>query len=115
MKATIAWWDLTHSQQTIHSLRQYLYDEGVPPWATVPGLRFKFWISDPHTNRWGAVMLWESHNPTKQPLPPHRAAELIGYPPTEHVWFDVEATVEGNYAQAALSGLGLALEQRRST
>lgn len=109
MKATIAWWDLTDSEQTIDSLRVYLRDEGVQPWASVPGLRLKFWISDRAGNRWGAVMLWESDAVDARLLPPHRAAELIGYPPTERVRFDVEATIEGSYSEPMLSGLGLAL------
>jgi hypothetical protein len=110
MRATIAWWDLSDSDQTIDSLREYLRDEGVQPWASVHGLRLKFWVSDRAGNRWGAVMLWESEDATKQPLPPHRAAELIGYPPTERVRFDVEATIEGTFDEAKLSGHGLALE-----
>lgn len=65
-------------------------------WAAVPGLRLKFWISDPVGNRWGAVMVWAPGHPADgQPLPPNRAADLIGYPATERVRFDVEATVEG--------------------
>jgi hypothetical protein len=76
----------------------------------VPGLRLKFWISDRPGNRWGAVMLWEPGYPGEhQRLPPHRAAELIGYPPTERALFDVEATVEGRYTDPMLSGLGLAM------
>lgn len=109
MRATIAWWDLTGSEQTIDSLRVYLRDEGVDPWKQVRGLRLKFWISDRDGNRWGAVMLWESEEATRQPLPPHRAAELIGYGPTERVRFDVEATVEGLFDEPMLAGLGLAL------
>lgn len=109
MRATIAWWDLSDSEQTIESLRTYLRDEGVQPWTAVKGLRLKFWIADPEGNRWGAVMLWESADIGDQPLPPHRAQELIGYPPTERVRFDVEATVEGVFSEPALSGLGPAL------
>jgi hypothetical protein len=110
MKAAIAWWDLAGSDQTIDSLREYLRDEGVQPWAAVRGLRLKFWISDRAGNRWGAVMLWESADGHDQPLPPHRAAELIGYPPTERVRFDVEATVEGVFADPTLSGHGLVFD-----
>jgi hypothetical protein len=111
VRAVIAWWDLSASDQTVDSLRDHLRGGGVAPWADVPGLRLKFWISDRAGNRWGAVMLWEPGHPAGgQPLPRHRAAELIGYPPTERVCFDVEATVEGRYAVAALAGLGLALE-----
>ncbi|MEV0035778.1 hypothetical protein [Streptomyces sp. NPDC050804] len=112
MNVTIAWWDLTGSEQTIDSLREYLRGgDGVPQWTSVKGLRLKFWISDRPGNRWGAVMLWESAEAgEQQSLPPHRAARLIGYPPTERVRFEVEATVEGAYDRAALSGLGLVYE-----
>ncbi|WP_049572072.1 hypothetical protein [Streptomyces sp. SBT349] len=111
MKATIAWWDLTESEQTIESLREYLRDEGVTPWASVHGLRLKFWVSDPVGNRWGAVMLWEADGPGDQPLPPHKAVDLIGYPPTERVRFDVEATIEGLFAEPSLSGHGPVFEE----
>jgi hypothetical protein len=114
MKATIAWWDLTDSEQTIDSLREYLRGEAVQPWSSVRGLRLKFWISDRVGNRWGAVMLWESDDIDDQPLPPHRAAELIGYPPTERVRFDIEATIEGFFSDPELSGRGLALEGGRT-
>ena len=108
MKATIAWWDLDRSDQTIDSLRVYLREEGVRPWAGIHGLRLKFWISDRQTNRWGAVMLWESTADLTAPMPPNRAAELIGYPPTHRMMVDVEAAVEGVHAGQALVDLGLA-------
>lgn len=111
MKASISWWDLSESEQTIESLREYLRDEGVQPWASVPGLRLKFWVADHAGNRWGAVMLWETMPGADTPLPPHRAMELIGYPPTERVRFDVEASIEGIYADPVLSGLGPACEK----
>jgi hypothetical protein len=111
MKAAIAWWDLTDSEQTIDTLREYLRDEGVQPWGAVQGLRLKLWISDRAGNRWGAVTLWESADSTDQPLPPHRALELIGYPPTERVDFDVEATIEGVYDELKLSGHGLVFDE----
>ncbi|MEU0369309.1 hypothetical protein ABZ070_03435 [Streptomyces sp. NPDC006283] len=95
MKATISWWDLSGSDQTIDSLRVYLRDEGVEPWAQIHGLRLKFWISDRQTNRWGAVMLWESTADPTAPMPPNRATELIGYPPTHRMTTAVEAIVEG--------------------
>lgn len=106
MRAVIVWWDLTGSAQTIESLRDFLRDEAVDRFSQVPGLRLKFWISDAATNRWGAVLLWES----AEAAIPQRAAELIGYPPTERHAFDVEATVEGAFAVAALAGHGVALE-----
>ncbi|MFD9632688.1 hypothetical protein [Streptomyces violascens] len=108
MRAVIVWWDLAKSQQSISSLRGFLRDEAVDRFSKVAGLRLKVWISDPATNRWGAVLLWESAEAAAAPIPA-RAAELIGYPPTERYAFDVEATVEGECASAALAGLGLAL------
>lgn len=108
MKVIVSWWDLSGSRQTIDSLQAYLRDEAVPVWAEVEGLRLKLWVSDRDGNRWGAVMVWESE--VGQPLPPHRAAELIGYPPTQRLQFDVEASVEGHFADPALAGLGLALQ-----
>lgn len=109
MRVSIAWWDLTNSEQTVDSLRDYLRDEGVEPWASVPGLRVKFWMADRDANRWGAVTVWETPPAPGQPLPPHRALELIGYPATEQISFEVEATVEGLFTEPALSGLGPAL------
>jgi hypothetical protein len=37
--------------------------------------------------------------------------QLIGYPPTERVRFDVEATIEGIYANPVLTGLGPVCEK----
>ncbi len=120
MRTVILWWDLSGSAQTIESLRTYLLDESVTAFAEVRGLRLKIWIADPQTNRWGAVLLWESAEAAAQPLP-SRAAALIGYPPTQSHVFDVEATVEGRYeaAQLALRGLAFATapgagDQRRA-
>ena len=107
MRTVIVWWDLSGSTQTIESLRGYLRDESVAAFGEVPGLRFKTWIADPETNRWGAVLLWESAAAAAQPLP-SRAAELIGYPPAQTHVFDVEATVEGRYDVARLARRGLA-------
>jgi hypothetical protein len=103
----IAWWDLDRSAQTIASLRDFLRDEAVDRFSRVPGLRLKVWISDERTNRWGAVLLWESARGAAAPLPA-RAAELIGYPPTDRHAFDVEATTEGAYDTVRLARLGLA-------
>lgn len=94
MKATVSWWNLDASTQTIETLRGYLHDEGVAPWETTAGMRSKFWISDPVNNLWGAVVLWESAEAMGQTLPPNRAMELIGYPPAWRCCFDVEALVE---------------------
>lgn len=102
MKASIVWWNLAESQQTIESLRNYLDDEGVRPWHSVRGLYLKFWISDLENNRWGAVSLWQSDDVIHQPLPPNRALQLIGYPPTQRILFDIEAVVEGVHGQRIL-------------
>jgi len=109
VKALISWWDLSNSEQTIDTMRAYLHDEGVGPWAAVPELVIKFWLSDAKNNRWGAVQVWEHDGPTAN-VPPNRAADLIGYPPTEKFLFDVEASIEGVHSLGALSGHGLALE-----
>jgi Putative mono-oxygenase ydhR len=111
MRTVIVWWDLAESDQTIESLRTYLLDESVAAFAEVPGLRFKMWIADRETNRWGAVLLFESAEAAAQPLP-SRAASLIGYPPAESHVFDVEATVEGRYEDEQLALRGLAFGGR---
>ena len=53
-------WNLADSKTTIEELRRYLRDESVDLFEDVPGLRFKAWISDEATERWGGVYLWES-------------------------------------------------------
>src|SRR6266581_2288692 len=68
-------WNLADSKTRIDELRRYLRDESVDQFEEVPGLRFKTWISDEVTERWGAVYLWESAEAARQELP-----------------FDVEAT-----------------------
>ncbi|MEY2226529.1 hypothetical protein [Streptomyces sp. BF23-19] len=109
MKAAVVWWDLAGTGRTIESMRAFLRDEAVDLFAGVEGLRLKFWISDPATERWGAVLLWESARAAAAPLPA-RAAQLIGRPPVQRTLFDVEATVEGVFTLPGLSGHGLALE-----
>jgi hypothetical protein len=102
-------WNLADSMTTIGELRRYLREESVDEFARVPGLRFKAWISDEATERWGAVYVWESREAAAQPLP-SRARELIGKEPDIGEEFDVEATVEGDYVVEQLSHLGLAFE-----
>lgn len=68
------------------------------------------WLSDPATNRWGAVLLWESEEASRQALP-SRALELIGYPPAAAHEFDVEATAEGQYKTQRLALQGLAFTE----
>jgi hypothetical protein len=105
----IVLWNLADSKITIGELRRYLRDESVEEFARIPGLRFKAWISDEATERWGAVYVWESREAAAQPLP-SRARELIGKDPDLGEEFDVEATVEGEYVVEQLSHLGLAFE-----
>jgi hypothetical protein len=102
-------WNLADSKTTIGELRRYLRDESVDQFAEVPGLRFKAWISDEATERWGAVYLWESEEAARQ-LVPSRARELIGKDPDIGEEFDVEATIEGRFELEELSRLGLAFE-----
>jgi Putative mono-oxygenase ydhR len=102
-------WNLADSKTTIEDLRRYLRDESVDAFSEVPGLRFKAWISDEATERWGGVYLWESAEAASQVLP-SRARELIGKDPEIVEEFDVEATIEGRFELAVLSRLGLAFE-----
>jgi hypothetical protein len=81
----------------------------VDTFEDVPGLRFTAWISDEATERWGAVYLWESREAAEHE-PPSRARELIGKDPDIGEEFDVEATIEGEFAVEQLSRLGLAFE-----
>jgi len=102
-------WNLADSMTTIEELRRYLRDESVDAWEDVDGLRFKAWISDPATDRWGAVYFWESVEAAEQEVP-SRARELIGKEPDIAEEFDVEATIEGDFEIAELSRRGLAFE-----
>ena len=109
MVARIVLWSLGDSKTTIEELRRYLRDESVDAFAEVEGLRFKAWVSDPAGERWGAFYLFESLEASEQPLP-GRVRELIGKEPDVAETFDLEATVEGRYAEEELSRLGLAFE-----
>jgi hypothetical protein len=102
-------WNLADSKTPIGELRRYLRDESVDAFEDVPGLRFKAWISDETTERWGAVYLWESREAAEQEVP-SRARELIGKSPDIGEEFDVEATIEGRFAVDELSRRGLAFE-----
>jgi hypothetical protein len=109
MLVRIVLWSLADSKTTIEELRRYLRDESVDAFAEVEGLRFKAWISDPAGERWGAFYLFESVEAAEQPLP-GRVRELIGKDPDLTDVFDLEATIEGRYADEELSRLGLAFE-----
>jgi hypothetical protein len=103
-------WNLADSETTIDELRRYLRDESVDQFEDVEGLRFKVWVSDEATERWGAVYVFESQEAARQPLP-GRARQLIGKEPDVAEEFDVEATVEGRFDVEELSRLGLAFER----
>ena len=94
---------------TVGELRRYLRDESVDAFEDVEGLRFKAWISDEVTERWGAVYVWESAEAARGELP-SRARELIGKDPDLAEEFDVEATIEGRFEIGELSRRGLAFE-----
>ena len=102
-------WNLADSKTTIGELRRYLRDESVDVHADIPGLRFKAWVSDEITERWGAIYLWESAEAAEQVMP-SGARELIGKDPDIGETFDVEATIEGRFAMEELSRRGLAFE-----
>jgi Putative mono-oxygenase ydhR len=103
-------WSLVDSKTTIEELRRYLRDESVDEFEQVPGLRFKAWVSDETTDRWGAVYVWESAEAARQELP-SRARDLIGKDPDIAEEFDVEATIEGAFGDYELSRRGLAFER----
>ena len=102
-------WNLADSMTTIEELRRYLRDESVDAFEDVIGLRFKAWISDPATDRWGAIDFWESAEAAEQHIP-SRTQELIGKDPDVIEIFDLEATIEGRFEEEHLSRLGLAFE-----
>jgi hypothetical protein len=104
-------WNLADSKTNIQELRRYLRDESVDQFAEVPGLRFKAWISDDATERWGAVYVWESTEAARGDLP-GRARELIGREPDIAEEFDVEASIEGAFAVEELSRRGLAFDEQ---
>ena len=109
MFVRLVFWNLADSKTTIAELRRYLRDESVDAFEEVQGLRFKAWIADEATERWGAVYVWESPDAAQQELP-SRARELIGKDPDLVEEFDVEATIEGQFSIEELSRRGLAFE-----
>jgi hypothetical protein len=90
--ARLVLWSLADSDADVESLRAHLRDEAVDAFSEIEGLLFKAWISDAHSDRWGAFYLFESREAAEQPLP-SRARELIGRDPDLVEIFDLEATV----------------------
>jgi hypothetical protein len=78
-------WSLADSKTTVAELRRHLGDAS----EQAPGLRFRTWISDEATERFGAIELWESAEAAEQALPA-RVRELIGKDPEIGETFDVE-------------------------
>ena len=109
MVVRLVLWSLADSKTTIEELRRFLRDESVDTFAEVEGLRFKAWISDALGDRWGAFYLFESAAAAAK-IMPGRVRELIGKEPDLVEEFDLEASVEGRYAEEELSRLGLAFE-----
>jgi trans-2,3-dihydro-3-hydroxyanthranilate isomerase len=109
MVVRIVLWSLADSKTTIEELRRYLRDEAVNEFADVEGLRFKAWISDSLGERWGAFYLFESREAADQVLP-IGVRDLIGKDPEVVEEFNLEASIEGRYAEHELSRLGLAFE-----
>jgi hypothetical protein len=79
-------WSLADSKTTLAELRRHLGDAS----EEMPGLRFRAWISDETTERFGAVELWESAEAAEQEVP-GRVRELIGKDPEVGETFDVES------------------------
>jgi hypothetical protein len=78
-------WNLADSKTTLAELRHHIGDAS----EDVPGLRFRAWISDETTERFGAIELWESAEAAEQEIP-GRLRELIGKDPEVGETFDVE-------------------------
>ena len=78
-------WNLADSKTTLDELRQHLDAAS----DQAPGLRFRKWISDEATERFGAIELWESVEAAEQGIP-SQVRELIGKDPEVGEIFDVE-------------------------
>jgi hypothetical protein len=103
----IVLWGLADSKTSIAELRTRLETGSLDGSAEAPGLRFKAWISHEPSERWGAIELWESREAAEQ-ADATSVRELIGKEPDLGDEFDVEATVEGRFADGRLAGRGLA-------
>lgn len=112
MYTSIIIWDLSRSEQTVASLREYLRDYAVEAYSTVPGLRQKVWVAStgPEGEQWGAIYLWDNKESAYgRPPGVSKVVELIGYAPTQRTYFSVEAATEGGSTAGALAmGMGMA-------
>ena len=81
-------WSLADSKTTVAELRRHLGDAS----EQAPGLRFRTWISDAATERFGAIELWESAEAAEQEVL-ERVRDLIGKDPEIGETFDVETTI----------------------
>ena len=106
MVVRLVLWSLADTMVSVAELRELLREEEAGAFTDVPGLRFKAWVSDDLTDRWGAIELWDSAEAAESELP-GRARELIGKDPEIAETFDLEATLAG---APELSHLGLAFE-----
>ncbi len=106
MVVRLVLWNLADTARTVAELREHLREEEAVAFTDVPGLRFKAWVSDDLTERWGAIELWESAEAADAEIP-GRMRELIGKDPDIAETFDLEATLAG---APELSHLGLAFE-----
>ena len=114
MHALIVMWDLSAgSKASIEELRRYIREESMDRFRQVEGLRQKTWISNPDSQRWGAVYLFEKREQADD-IVAHvasgRVVELTGLKPSVQR-FDVEAVIEGRHSGVDLLASGLAVEQ----
>lgn len=110
MYVSIVMWDLSKSQATVESLRDYLRHYAVDAYSKLEGMRLKAWISDTERHLWGAIYLWDRQDQMPQIFTVSKVIEIIGYPPTSVGGFTLEAIAEGKSINSTLSGLGVALE-----
>lgn len=115
MYCSFVLWDLARSSATVASLRHYLRDYAVDAYSQVEGMRQKTWVSwsGPMGEVWGAIYLWDDIDLAFGRAPQtSTVVDLIGYPPTQRMVFQVEAAVEGISAIGALmKGVGAAFTE----
>ncbi|MFP5297459.1 MAG: hypothetical protein ACLGHL_00530 [Actinomycetota bacterium] len=107
MYVRIVLWNLEGSNTSIEELRTYLAEESVDAFSAVEGLALKLWVSDPETDRWGAIYLWGSREAAAQPLP-SKARQMIGKEPDQVMEFQLEASARGVTDLTDLARLGAA-------